>query len=570
MLWKGKWKFLVIWAAISAAGIVVVHNLPTIYTAQALIQVDSQKIPERFVSSTVSSDLQDRISSISQQILSSGQLNKMINDFGLYRAERKQLVQEEIIEKMRKDIEIKVDRNAGTAKNRPGSFRVTYHGTNPSVVAQVANRVSELFINENLRAREVQAEGTSEFIESQLQEAKKTLDSLEAAVGAYKSRHNGELPQQENALGANVARLQQELNATRDVISRANDSTLILDSSLSAAEATLQALQEQAAADLAARSAALTPGQAITMTMNPNASGRMVPMPPKRSDVLRNQLDTLRSKWRDDHPEVKRLKADLAQAEEVERANEEAALAAAKAAAAARLPEVPKPAQTAAATPAVTVPPPPLALRDTPQMSQLRDRIQGLKTQIALNARELEKRKVAEQRLTATISEVQSRIERLPLREQEMAVLSRDYQMSKDNYQRLLASKLSAEMSKDMEVRQKSERFVVLDPATVPEKPSKPNRLALSAGISGAGLFLGLLLVFLIEFRRDVFLGEWELPKEVVVLGTLPRMAHYVSAGGQETGSGRTWFRKSVWIGSGLLGVAAVAAAGLILLGNRF
>jgi uncharacterized protein involved in exopolysaccharide biosynthesis len=567
-VWKGKWIFVGVWVIVSLAGAVVVHYLPTIYTAQALILVDSQKIPERFVSSTVSTQLQDRISSISQQILSSTQLNKIISDFSLYRKERGYMVQEEIIEKMRKDIEIKVDKPVGFGNNKPGSFRVNYQGSNPSVVAQVTNRLAELFINENLKTRSVQAEGTSEFLESQLQEAKRNLDTLEASVSEYKVKHNGELPQQENALGSTMARLQGELNATRDAISRGNDSKLLQQSALATAETTLQVLEEQAAANAAAASIAVPiPGRAV---VDPTGGTRIV-VTGKKSDALRAQLEAMRLRWRDDHPEVKKLKAELEQTEEAERALEASAMAASKAAMAAKAAEPRGPVETAAqSAPPVPVPLPPANLRETPQIMQLRERIQTVKTEIALTDRDVEKRKANEQRLLTSIADVQARIEKLPLREQELAVLMRDYGISKENYQHLLTNKLSAEMSKDMELRQKSERFTVIDGATVPERPSKPNRPVLTAGISGFGAVLGLALVFLIELRRDVLLGDWELPVGIQVLGTLPRLEHYEPNGEAKPNNGKPFFRKRMLVRSAVLGALVVAAAGLYLVRNRF
>jgi len=105
----------------------------------------------------VSTDLQDRIQTISQQILSSTQLKKVIEDFDLYHAERKSLFEEEILEKMKKDISIKLEQ--GWTGNRPGAFRVGYQGPNPAVVAQVTNRLAQLYIDENLKTRECRPRG---------------------------------------------------------------------------------------------------------------------------------------------------------------------------------------------------------------------------------------------------------------------------------------------------------------------------------------------------------------------------------------------------------------------------
>jgi hypothetical protein len=189
--------------------------------------------------------------------------------------------------------------------------------------------------------------------------------------------------------------------------------------------------------------------------------------------------------------------------------------------------------------------------------------------EMELNARDIEKRKATEQRLLASIADVQARIDKLPLREQEMAVLMRDYGISKENYQRLLANKLSAGMSKDMELRQKAEKFTVVDPPTVPERPAKPNRPAMMAGFSGGGFFLGIVLAFIFEFRRDVLLGEWELPEGVTVLGTLPRLYDYTAAGGP-TKSGGGFFRKRMVVNATVVGVLAALAIGAYLVRNRF
>ena len=110
IVWKHRWMVLVVAIIGSAISFGVVHELPPVYRSEALILVDSQKIPERYVSSTVNTEVQDRLASISQEILSTTRLQKVIDDFGLYRDERKRLVQEEIVELMRKDISIKLEK----------------------------------------------------------------------------------------------------------------------------------------------------------------------------------------------------------------------------------------------------------------------------------------------------------------------------------------------------------------------------------------------------------------------------------------------------------------------------
>src|SRR6266404_5930135 len=206
MIWKRRFLALFTTAVLSGAALTAVYLWPANYRAEALILVDSQKIPEKFVSPTVSAELQDRLATISQRILSNTRLQKIIQSFKLYETERKTHVEEEILEMMRNDI--KVTPEKGWAQNRPGAFRVSYEGRSPAVVAAVANQLSNLFIEENLRAREVEADGTSDFMKSQLEGARKSLDEQEAKVSKFKQMYAGELPQQESALVQELNRLQ--------------------------------------------------------------------------------------------------------------------------------------------------------------------------------------------------------------------------------------------------------------------------------------------------------------------------------------------------------------------------
>src|SRR5260370_3030299 len=130
---------------------------------------------------------------------------------------------------MRKDISIMADKldSSGSWK-QPVAFGIGYQGSDPQLVAQVANRLTALYVEQDLRIRSVQAEGTSEFLDGQLQEAKKTLEVLEAAVSSYKAKHNGELPQQDESLENTLSRLQVDLDTNRETDTPAQHPKLIL------------------------------------------------------------------------------------------------------------------------------------------------------------------------------------------------------------------------------------------------------------------------------------------------------------------------------------------------------
>jgi uncharacterized protein involved in exopolysaccharide biosynthesis len=371
---------------------------------------------------------------------------------------------------------------------------------------------------------------------------------MEAAVSAYKLAHNGELPQQEAALSGTLARLQVELEANRDAINRAQQTKVILEGSANAMDATMRAQTsawEQALRGEETTSTSLLPGQPATASHT------------KASDTLELQLASLRARFSESHPEIIRLRTEL---ENVTRAEGQRRKANAAAAA-----------NTHAADGASVNRPPGGALREPPEFARAREQLASLKAQISASDTEMENRKAEQQRILRDLDLYQGRIERLPVREQEMAQITRDYEMSKENYKSLLDKKMAAEMSLNMERRQQSERFVVLDRAQLPQKPIKPKRPVLYAGGTVAGLLLALLLGFVAELRQNVFLGEWELPPGTAVLARLPYIEVPIDPGQAKSNSNsRGWFSRrkdlaNATVTSPLLTRAAITGVNSVL-----
>ncbi len=480
MLWKRKVGIVATWVLGSVAAVATVYSLPAIYKAEALILVESQRIPERFVTPTIDVDLRDRLSNLSQQILSYSRLLETVKKFDLYREERADHVEEEIIGMMREDIAVELEQ--GWSQNRPGAFRISYEGPSPSIVAQVANQLGNLFIDENLRARERQAVGTSEFLESQLEEAKKRLEEQEAKLSAYKLQHVGELPQQENTLIATSNRLQLQLQGVQDAMNRAQQQKLMQENALEAAKASGASMSQLI--DELAKDSAETSG----------------PTKPKESEVLERQLAELLATYTEEHPDVRKIRETLPRIREREQ-NQLAEQEQKTLFMRARLAELNR------------------------TLIRERERVKNLAGQVAISEKEMEALDTERERVLGEIVSVQRRLENLPVREQQMTSVTRDYEISKANYQSLLDKKLSAEMAADMERRQKSERFTMLEPARIPEKPVKPNRPLWYAVGCTLALLLGAGWAFAREYGKDVLLGEWELPKDTPLLGRLPCIA---------------------------------------------
>jgi len=517
MIWKQKWLILIIFVVLTATSIVIVQRLPPVYEAAAVILVDSQKIPSSMVPSTVTAGLQDRLANLAQQIFSSTRLQTLIEQDGLYRDERKSHSMEDLVEEMRENLGIHLIHgivtgantargtgSSGGGRGNPDAFSVFFRDSNPATAALVANQLANLFIEENLRARERYASDTSSFIDQQLDDAKKSLDQQEAKVSQFKLQHSGELPEQENALIAVEGRLQAELQSSQDAIDRAQQNKVLYQNSLSMTEASLASL-ERAARQAAAEDAASGSG---------GTGGSTAAPAPKASDVLKGQLQALRLHYTDDFPEVKRVKRELAEVEALEK--KQAAANPPVQSANSPVPGGSRPDLNEAGLIGST--PTPL----TPEILKERDQVGSLKNQLTALDMEIQRRTAEQDSVRKQMAKYQSHLDQLPVSQQDLAKLTRDYEISRQNYQSLLNHKFTADMSTDMEMRQQSERFTLIEAATAPELPAAPNRPLYDGASAIIAFGLALAVGFVLEFRKNLFLGEWELPNGMPILGRVP------------------------------------------------
>lgn len=504
-VWSRRRLVLMTWLAVSAVTLLVVFSLPAVYSAEAVVLIESQRIPETYVTATVSANVQDRINALRQHILSYSRLAEIIDKYGLYRRERKKLSMEDLVEMAKKDVTITVER--GLMPTKPGAFRVAFRGSDPEIVADVTNAIANMFAGENLRAREVEAEGTSVFLDAQLAEAKRRLEEQERQLSSYKLQHNGELPQQENALLSSVGQLRVQLTGIHDSLNRAQQTKSMLEASLQGAEATMATMVAASQPATAQTPAANRDPLNIALT-----SGATVDPPLSESERLQADLEALRRRYDDRHPDVQRLLANLAIAKEKERRS-------------------PAPvATTTGSQPRPETPParPPVVREASvsPQMLQaiatIRERILSLRAQIPSTENEIKGLMRERESILREIAKSEGHLQSLPIHEQRLAAVTRDYEITSQNYRSLLDKKLAADVATDMERRQKSERFVIVDMARRPERPVKPKRAILNAGGCLFGLLLGVVAAAGAEFKRGAVKGRWEVPSEFVLLGTVP------------------------------------------------
>jgi succinoglycan biosynthesis transport protein ExoP len=435
---RRKWLAILVFAGPFVAATSIVKFLPDIYGSTATVLIEGQQLPEAFVRSTVTSAVETRLQTITQEILSRSRLESLINRFGLYIELRGKSALEGVIERMRRDIQIDLKGVKQIEQGRATvAFSIGYRGSDPQTVAQVANSLASFYIEENLKARERQAVGTTEFLLVQLEETKKRLDEHERRVSAFKKGHIGELPPQLEANLATLERLNTQLRLNSDTRNRANERRAALAQQLAQAD-----LFEQL-------------GEAdFRPAGGPNATAIRIAR-------VKQELTELRTRYTDNYPDVIQKKAEIAALEgelartksDVEPNNKE-----------------PNKEKTAAVNPFVV---------------QLQRAISEVDAEIAA-------RKAEEQGLRRDINTYQQRVENTPRWEQEFQSLSRDYDTTKELYTSLLKRYEEAKLAESMEQRQKGEQFRILDPAAASEQPVAPNRVRLF--LVGLALSLGLAL----------------------------------------------------------------------------
>src|SRR4029077_3840008 len=187
-------------------------HLKDVYRSDTLIMVVPQRVPESVVRSAQTTSVADRLQAITQQILSRTRLERIIEDLNLYADARKTQIMEDIVEAMRGDIEVQPVKG--------DAFRVSFSSRDPRMAMRVTERLASLFIDESLRDREVLAEGTNQFLESQLEDARRQLIDNEKKLENYRREHAGQLPNQLDANMQGLHNTEMQLQAIADSLAR--------------------------------------------------------------------------------------------------------------------------------------------------------------------------------------------------------------------------------------------------------------------------------------------------------------------------------------------------------------
>lgn len=212
---------------LTALGIVVTSLLPNVYRATTTILVDPQKIPERYVTSTVTTDPNARMNTLTQQVLSASRLQEIIDRNDLYPELRRKKSREEMLDFMRKKTKIEL-KPSPEPEQGLSSFTISYEDKNRMLVAQITNQLASSFIDWNLKVRQQQAISTTQFLGSELQRAKEGLEEQESQLEAFKMKHVGATPNELNANLQTLSRLQAEAQSNADAVGRLDQERILL------------------------------------------------------------------------------------------------------------------------------------------------------------------------------------------------------------------------------------------------------------------------------------------------------------------------------------------------------
>ena len=431
--------------------------LPSIYRSGTLILVEQPAVPEKFVVSNIDADIQQQLDSITQQILSRTRLLHIIDGLNLYAEDRKHKSPDDLVEVMRKDIDIELVR--GDDK-KLSAFNIYYSNRNPQMAQRATSELASLFITENMEQRQERSENTTKFLEDQLDQARESLAEQEARLREFKDKHIGELPSQTPANLQILGGLQTELQTQQDSLSRAKQQNTYLESLLS---------QYRTLGQTGARPGDAVPGGLAAID---GELGR-----------LKGQLADLSSHYTDKHPDVRKTKEQIVRTEKMR----EKFLADMKN----------SPAGTEADAANV----------GDPKTAALLE----LESQLKANRIEIANHEATIRDLQGKVVQYQGRLNMAPVMEQQFADITRDYEQSKTNYDSLLAKKNQSEMATDLEKTQQGEHFRMLDPPNLPIKPYKPNRLQMC----GIGLVVGLVFGAAAAFGREKMSGKVYSEREI-------------------------------------------------------
>jgi len=520
MLRRRKGQILAVAAVFAPIALIVALALPPVYRSTATILVQEQEVPPDLVRSTITSFADERISVISQQVMTRAILLKLVDDHNLYEKERGRVRSDELVDRMRKDIKLSTinadisDRNSGRRVNATIAFTISYDAPDPERAQKVVNELVTLFLNENVKVRQQSVAETTAFLAQEAERVGGQIKATEAKLAEFKRRNVGRMPDS-SAVNVQLAeRTESELQRVERETSLLQDRKLSLEAQLALVKPTVAPALPAATGTAADRS--LPPEErlrsleaqyastsavygadhpdvrrmrreiaALRAEAGVSGKGDMV----EQRQRLEAELATLKDRYGEDHPDVQRLKRSIAALEVAE---------------ARTTGMVPKAADR---RPAADTPPRP----DNPAYVVLA-------AQLESTQRELKQLAASKEDLRAKQRAYDSRLLQIPEVEREYRELTRDYENAQTRYREIKTKLMQAEGAVELEKDLKAERFTLGEAANLPQKPFSPDRprVALVGLLASLGSGVGL------AWLREVFDRSVKGPLELARIANAP------------------------------------------------
>lgn len=455
-----------VWAAAWTASWI----LPARYRSETTILIDELQVPARNAGEEAGSALQSRLQTLAPQILSRTRLQRIIQDLKLYGGEGGRPATEALVSQMRRDINVEPMQVAGRP-DELAAFTVSYSASSPALAQQVTQRLTSLFIEEDVRTRTLRSQQATSFLDAQLQDARAWLQKQEARLQQFKAQYLGQLPSQMQANISVLNALDSRLQNATEELQRAKQQRLYLNSLLT------QYRELRVAGSSASSDVALTP---------PALDAELA--------RLRQQSGEFRLRYTEQHPDLIQLRQQMANTERLkEQMQRELATGR-------------EPAQGTAESSATA----------------------QIRSQLKANEQEISDRESEIAGIQMEIRALRARLRNMPVREQQLAELTRDYDQSRAYYESLLAGKNQSQLASSLEKRQQGEQFRILDPPSLPATPYSPNRFKLSL----AGLLLGVVAGGAAGYLRELLDDRLHTRAQVESLCPGPVLAAIPAAAG--------------------------------------
>ncbi|NOT84691.1 MAG: lipopolysaccharide biosynthesis protein [Methylococcaceae bacterium] len=487
ILKRSKKSMLLTALGIFTLAVLIAFKLPSVYKSTATILIERQEIPQELVRSTITSFADQRIQVISQRVMTSENIKAIIDKFNLYANDKKTNSLETLFEQFRKDVQLEmvsanvVDPRSGQPTQATIAFTLAFSSVSPQLAQQVANELVSLYLNENLKRRNIAATEATDFLALEADKLRNQITELETELAKFKEAHNDALPELQQLNMQLMDRTEQEANEIDRQINTLNERKLYLEAELAQIQPTmstfsatgerifgasdrLKTLQAEYIA-LSARYAHNHP-DVVKMQKEIKALEQEVGGVDRieishQITQKRGELAALSERYSPEHPDIIELEKAIAS---LERALDQ--------------PETNMPKQD------LTVKP------DNPAYIQLQTQLQSAKA-------DLSAMRVSKSSLRAKLTGLEKSIRSAPQVERQYHKLTRDYENATIKYREVKAKQMEADMSQTMEKDSKGEHFSLIEPPLFPEKRFKPNRTAIVflGFVLALGAALGLALI---------------------------------------------------------------------------